>query len=191
MGVDFASTADKLKLKDRDFCAVSVGRLIPGGGVILVDGWRGHVSTGEAQLKVSALAQQYGKTLHMIGIETQGKGEEFFNAVKYSTSLPVWPFTPGNRSKGYRFQEQMAPAFQFSRAWISDEPNEYLRQFKDEWAGWMAGAPHDDTLDATFYMLRAGADNMMAGFWEDPDLPEIWDEEEENPFYSLAAQHVR
>ena len=191
MGVDFASTADKLRLKDRDFCAVSVGRLIPGGGIILVDGWRGHVSTGEAQLKVSALAQQYGRTLHMIGIETQGKGEEFFNAVKYSTSLPVWPFTPGNRSKGYRFQEQMAPAFQFSRAWISDEPNEYLGQFKDEWAGWMAGAPHDDTLDATYYMLRAGAENMMAGFWEDPDLPELWDEEEVSPFAELGSQHVR
>ena len=191
MGVDFASTADKLKLKDRDYFAISVGRLIPGGGIILVDGFRGHVSTGEAELKVKAFAEQYGHGLQAVGIETQGKGEEFYNMLLHGTSLPIIPFTPRNQSKGYRFQERMAPTFQFSRAWISDEPNEYLTQFKHEWAGWMAGAPHDDTLDATWYMLLAGGGNLLAEFFEQNDVPNLYIENEESPFAALGAQSVR
>jgi hypothetical protein len=191
MGVDFASTADKLRLKDRDYFAISVGRLIPGGGIVLIDGWRGHVSTGEAQQRVESFARQYGAKVHAIGVETQGKGEEFFNILLHSTILPVVPFTPENLNKGRRFQDRMAPAFQFTRAWISDEPNEYLAQFRDEWAGWEAGAPHDDTLDATYYMLLAGSENLMAAFWEENELPPLYVEEEANPFASLGAQSVR
>jgi hypothetical protein len=192
MGVDYATTADKLKSSARDYFALSVGVLLPGGGIVLIDGFRAHLSQGEAEDKVKSWAGKYSQRVQAIGIENVTTGAEFFNRLLTSTSLPVIPSPLGNKGKGERFEKQMGPMFQMSRAWISDAPIKYLRDFRDEWAGWEAGAPHDDTLDATWHMLRTGVENLMPGqFVDEAELPVDLYDEDWSPFNSLGGQSGR
>ena len=153
IGIDYASTADKLHDKDRDYFALAVGRLIPGGGVVLVDGYREHVSQGEAETLTRAWATNYA-TCSLVCIEAIGKGEEFYHLMLSNSRLPLYPATTGGKSKGNRFEKQMAPLFQMSRVWITSEENKFVNEFRDEWMRWDL-APHDDCLDACYYMIVA------------------------------------
>jgi len=188
IGVDYASTADKLKSRDRDYFSVSVGRLVPGGGIVLVGGYRDKISQGEAEDKIKSIAAMYGDRLVAVGVDIGGKGEEYFNRLVMTTQLPLIPVRHKNINKGERFQRMMAPHFQMGRVWVSDEPSEYLGDFRYEWAGWQAGAPHDDTLDATWGMLVAGQDHLaMSIAPESADgEAEVWGASEANPFLSLG-----
>jgi hypothetical protein len=150
MGVDYASSSDKISGKERDYFAVAIGRIIPGGGVIVCDGFRDHVSQGEAEHKLKALASVYNPVL--IGIENIGKGEEFYGLMLRSTNLPLMPCHTGRSSKADRFEKQMAPIFEFSRAWMSDAETNFLKAFEEEWL-LFPNAEHDDTLDAVYWML--------------------------------------
>jgi hypothetical protein len=162
MGVDYASTADQLTANRRDFFAVAIGRALPGGaGVVLVDGYRGQISQGEAEYKLKELAGNY-PTTELIGVESLGKGEEFFNLMLRTSSLPILPMHTGRSSKGERFEKGMAPLFQFRRAWVVDVETPFIRAFKQEWVRWPQGT-HDDTLDAVYWMLYVGAPHLMGG----------------------------
>lgn len=178
MGVDYASTADKLHGERRDYFAVAIGRALPGGGMVLVDGFRDHVSQGEAEHKVRALAAQYPTTT-MIGVESAGKGEEFFHLLLRTSLLPLTPKHPGGSSKGERFERGMAPLFESGRVWIADVETPFLRAFRDEWLAWPR-SPHDDTLDAVFWMLNAGKDYVTV---QPPRRPKV-----ENPIYGFARR---
>jgi phage terminase large subunit-like protein len=156
MGVDYASAADKLKGDRRDYFAVAIGRALPGGGVVLVDGFRDKLSQGEAEDKLKELAALYPRVT-MIGVESVGKGEEFFHLMLRSTYLPLHAMHPGSASKGERFERGMAPLFESSRVWVADVETPFLRAFRDEWLQW-PGGDHDDTLDAVFWMLRVAVD---------------------------------
>ena len=183
LGVDYASTADKLKGQDRDYFAVAVMRQIPGGGMVLVDGYRDHLSQGEAEEKIKAIAAMYPGVLTGIGIDVGGKGEEYFNRLVMTTTLPVVPVPHKNIPKGKKFQDQMAPHFQMGRCWISDAPTEYLSLFKGEWVGWEAGAANDDTLDAAWSAMYAGMDNLNPDYFAPDDNPiPVALMEEANPF---------
>ncbi|MEN8242524.1 MAG: hypothetical protein ABFS17_11420 [Chloroflexota bacterium] len=161
IGVDYASTADQLTAGRRDFFAVAIGRALPGGaGVVLVDGFRGKVSQGEAELQLKRLAEQY-PTTQVIGVEAVGKGEEFFHLMLRTSRLPLQPVSTGRSSKGERFEKGMAPLFQFRRAWVSDIETPFIRAFKDEWVRWPQGE-HDDTLDAVYWMLYVGAPHLIS-----------------------------
>ena len=169
IGMDFASTADKLKDRKADYCAIAVGRLIPGGGVILVDGFRGHVSQGEAIQKLESMAVTY-PTLQLIAVEKEGVGGQFVQQLQMYPHLPIHPCTtadkispnvPSARNKGDRFQVQMAPVFQRGAARLSNKPSPFLNTFRNEWVSWPLGT-YDDTLDAVYYMLYAAT--MFGGF---------------------------
>lgn len=160
MGVDYASTADQLTAGRRDYFAVAVGRALPGGaGVVLVDGFRGKVSQGEAEMELKQMADRY-PTTQVIGVEAVGKGEEFFHLLLRTSRLPLQPVSTGRSSKGERFEKGMAPLFQFRRAFISDAETPFLRAFREEWVRWPHGE-HDDTLDAVYWMLYVGAPHLM------------------------------
>ena len=160
MGVDYASTADEMVGSERDYFAAAIGRVLPGGaGVVLVDGFRGRVSQGEAEQRLKALAEIYGTT-QLIGVEAVGKGEEFYHLLLRSSNLPIMPYQPGGRSKGQRFERGMAPLFQFNRAWVSDIETGFIKSFREEWLQWPFGE-HDDTLDAVYWMLRAGLPHLF------------------------------
>ena len=108
-GIDFASTEDKLFDRERDYFALGIGRGIPGGGIVIVDGFRGKISTGEALQKVQAFAAMY-PTLTTVGVEKFGKGEEFKNLLLYETNLPILPLpTKGTpvKSKGKDFRKNL------------------------------------------------------------------------------------
>lgn len=154
MGVDYASTADQMKTKDRDYFSISIGRVIPSGGVVLVDGYRDKISSGDAETMVKSFARTYNPV--EIGFDKSGKGEDAFNRLR-AAGLPMIECPPkgmGKRSKGERFEGQggLGSAFQFSQAWISDAETPFLKAFRDEWAGW-PGGKNDDTLDSTYWML--------------------------------------
>lgn len=169
MGMDFASTADKLKDRKADYCSISIGRLIPGGGIILVDGFRGHVSQGEAIQKLESLAVTY-PTLQLIVVEKEGVGGQFVQMLQMYPHLSIHPATtadkispnvPSARNKGDRFQKQMAPVFERGTARISNRPTKFLNTFRNEWISWPL-LKNDDTLDSTYYMLYAGT--MLGAF---------------------------
>lgn len=155
-GVDYASaTAGQT---DRDYFALAIGRLTPQGTIVVVDGFRDRVSQGEAEMKLKALAQIYNPSL--VGIENIGKGEEFYGLMLRTSSLPLMPCHTGRRSKADRFEKQMAPLFEFSRAWVSDAQTPFLQAFENEWL-MFPNAEHDDTLDAVYWMLSVAQNNVL------------------------------
>jgi len=159
MGVDYASTGDKLLSGKRDYCCIAIGKYIPGGGVVLVDGFRGKVSQGEAEQRMGALAAMWEPLV--VGVEAIGKGEEFYYLLLNKTTLPLMKYS-SSKNKGRKFEKEMAPLFEFSRAWISSAETPFLKAFRDEWMQWPRGE-HDDTLDAVYWMLRASEGNLAAG----------------------------
>lgn len=153
MGVDYASVSDKLRHKDRDYFALSVFRAIPGGGLVLFDGFRGHVTKGEGLQVVANYAALYPST-KLIGVESIGKGEEFYNDLAltkdmYGKPLKLKAIKHGRVSKGDRFENWLGPRFMAGRIWISDTPNDFLTEFENEWLMYPS-AEHDDCLDAVY-----------------------------------------
>jgi phage terminase large subunit-like protein len=188
IGVDYGSSIDRQKSnEDLDYCTIAWGRGIPGGGVVLEGGWRDRVSQGEAEMKLKSVCASFGPRVQIVTIENVSAGKEFYALMLRSSSLPVMEGQPGNRSKGERFQKKMAPLFEFSRVWVSDSSDPFLSEFTAEWVGYPF-APHDDTLDAVFWMLNGAVGNLMT-----PDvegLPDYGSEfEDETPFSGLRDHH--
>lgn len=157
MGVDYASSSAHQKNGRRDYFAVAIGRAIPHGGIVLVDGFRAQVTQGEALAKVQALAAQYNPQI--VAVESVGKGEEFYNLLLTESKALVVPVHTGRQSKAERFEHGMAPMFHFGRALVSDVETAFLRAFRDEWLRWPQGE-HDDTLDAVYWMLNSATHQL-------------------------------
>ncbi len=159
MGVDYASTADKQRDNDRDYLAIAIGCAQPNrSGIILIDGYRGHLSHAEAQDKLLELVNFYPNT-EVIGIESVSKGEEFYQSLSSHPQLPIVRMNPGGQGKGPRFQNVMAPLFQRGWARTSDKESPFMQAFRREWLRWPWG-DHDDTLDAVYWMLFAGQSHL-------------------------------
>jgi phage terminase large subunit-like protein len=171
MGIDYASSAGDLRYRDRDYCSISIGKAMPTGGVVLVDGFRDRLPRAEAVLKVRAIAGMY-PTLVSIGVEAEGTGIEFYNDLALTTTLPVLPMRTKGRSKGTRFEDIMAPRFEMSQAWISDVRTPFVTKFIDEWCGW-PDSDHDDTLDSTYYMLAVSG-MFLKDLEQSDDIPDPW-----------------
>lgn len=154
IGIDYASTSDKQKSEERDYFSLSIGRVVPSGGVVLIDGYRERITPGEAENIVQSYYARYKPV--QIGFDKTGKGEEMF--YRLLAKIPVMVACPpkgmGKVSKGERFEGHggLGPLFQFSQAWISDTSTPFLNSFRDEWSAWPNGK-HDDTLDSTYWML--------------------------------------
>ena len=159
IGVDYASAADKLKADRRDYFAVAIGRAMPGGGIVLEDGFRAKLSQGEAEQELVRLISNYPYTV-IVGVEAVAKGEEFLQMMRRGYPLPWQPMHPGSRRKGDRFEKFMGVEFQNKRVWISDVETEFLHAFREEWLQWPY-ADHDDTLDAVAWMLESGQQYLL------------------------------
>lgn len=159
-GVDFASTADKLRDGKRDYFALAIGVGVPGVGVVLTDGVREHLSTEEALQLVQSKASMY-PSLQMVGIEKYGKGEEFFNLCRAHLGVKVLPCPLAGtapKSKGQRYQGMggLETWFFNSKAWVADTKLPFIDFFIDEWIGWdgeKTRSGHDDCLDAVYWLL--------------------------------------
>ena len=158
-GVDFASSDDRLTEGKRDYFALAVGKAIPGGGVVLVDGLRGKFPSSDSMGHIQAFRVKH-QSLDVVGVEKWGKGETFKDMLLYNTDLPVLPCplagTPV-KSKGQRYQSEggLAPMFVDGRLWVTSKRNEFIDAFVDEWVGWdgtKSKTGHDDCLDAVYWM---------------------------------------
>lgn len=165
-GIDFASTEDKLKDSKRDYFALSVLAALPWGGGVLIDGFREHLEFFEAVNRVKAFASKY-PTLVTVGVEKWGAGEKFKEALLYNSRLNVVPFPfEGSpvRSKGQRYQSELAPMFVDGRLWISDAPVQFIQQFKEEWITWDGGKTatgHDDCMDSLYVASGVAQGHLM------------------------------
>jgi len=167
MGIDYASTSQVGRSDDRDYFALAVVRAIPGLAV-LVDGIRERMPRGDAEKKVRAIASMY-PTLNAIGVEMEGKGEQFYEQLASTGNLKLLPMRTLGRSKAFRFEDIMAKHFEFSKVWVSDKTTPFLRAFRDEWVNWDAKQKHqhDDTLDAAYYALASAGVFMRSA--EEPE----------------------
>lgn len=165
-GIDFASSEDKLKDKERDYFALAVMAAIPWGGSVLIDGFREHLEFFEAVQRVIAFSSKY-PTLVTVGVEKWGSGEKFKEALLYSSRLSVIPWPSEGapvRSKGQRYQMELAPMFVDGRLWISDSPSPFISNFTEEWVSWDGGKTatgHDDCLDAVYVCCGVSQGHLM------------------------------
>lgn len=155
-GIDFASTEDKLKEgAGRDFFALAVIAGLPWGGGVIIDGFVEQLGFFEAVQRVTTFSDKY-PTLVTVGVEKFGAGEKFSTNLIYNTKLPVVSFPPKGapvRSKGQRYQKELAPMFTDGRLWLSDISNKFIDTFTQEWISWDGGKTstgHDDCLDAVY-----------------------------------------
>ena len=155
MGVDYASSADLVASSNPDNTAIAAVARLPSGDRVIMDGWYGQVSQAEAELKLNQWAGSFDH-LELIGLETDGTGRELYSVMARNTDLPLLEMGTGGRSKGYRFEEVMAPYFEMGRVWLAHPYSPFVRKFMDEWVSWQ-GLKSDecDTLDAVFYALAA------------------------------------
>lgn len=165
-GIDFASTEDKLKEKERDYFALAVLQALPWGGSVLIDGFREHLGFYEAVERVKLFATRY-PSLVTVGVEKWGSGEKFKEALLYNSTLPVvaFPFEGAVvRSKGQRYQYELAPMFVDGRLWMPDVKKPFHEQFKQEWITWDGGKTitgHDDCLDAVYTACGVAQGHLM------------------------------
>ncbi len=167
---DYASVAKDQALKGRDYFALAVVGHHPKGFLILLDGIRKHVDRAEAEQIFMNYCSNYHKQGRLIraGIEKHGKGEEFADTMmRAAEGWKVKQLTTGNRSKGERFENQLAPVMMGDRFRITTAPNAFIDQFVDEYLSYdgMDTYPND-CLDAVYYCVR-----LAKGFikWSDVD----------------------
>lgn len=179
-GVDYASTQYEIGEKEKDRFSIGVECMIPGGGAIVIDGFVGNVSQGEAELKLMQWAGMY-KPIR-IGVEDLGAGREFYSRLIRNPNLPVVPSKVGNKSKGVRFEKELAPLFEFNKIMLSSQDNEFLKEFRDEWVSYPNGK-HDDTLDSVWHATKQALPNLenitnVEGFMPIPKKkikhPSVW-----------------
>jgi hypothetical protein len=190
MAVDYASVAKHQELKGRDHFALSVVAVHPNGFGVLIDGYYAHVSRAEAESIGISWGVEYGDRLLAFGVEKQGKGEEYYNMMLRAAPFAVKDLSPGNISKGKRFEDQMAPLFKAGKMRVSNEPNNrFLDQFLNEWLSW-DGSGHyfDDCLDAAYYAAR-----LIKGFIKPTgdDVPGLFSRFKEatgNPLFKFARR---
>jgi hypothetical protein len=188
MGLDYASTGDKVRDKDRDYFGLAIVRHIPGIAVV-VGGVREQLSRGAAEKKVRSIAAMY-PTLKAIGVEMEGKGEEFYAQLATTGTLPLVPMRTRGKSKGFRFEDVMAKHFEFSHVWLADQETPFLSAFRDEWAAWDGTQKtHDDTLDAVYYALAA-AGVFLTNIEEAEEMdfsPRYRERRHANPFNAFGS----
>ena len=191
MGIDYASTADRIRIgEDRDYFAAAWGRITPNGTLVLEDGIRAKISQADAEQRIISFVQMY-PYLKQIGVESIGKGEEFYTllmrAPVFMPLMPIRSHTGEARSKGSRFEKVLAKLFQYGRIMISDRETEFLKAFKDEWISW-PGAQHDDTLDAVYMMVKAAEGYIsIPSIQPDPTMSPVFEKRKKrvNPWSEL------
>lgn len=166
MAVDFASTTDRIK-RDTDYFSVSIGRVIPSGGVVCIGGFIDRLSMAEGISKLQALYEMYRPVL--IGVEKLGSGRQFIELLLQSTKLPILGLplegTP-MKSKGQKFEDVLNSLFATGRMWISSFHDQYLKTFIDQWISWDGGAQksrtgHDDALDSMYLLSLVAQGHVM------------------------------
>lgn len=141
----------------RDHFALAVFAVHPNGKLILIDGWFGHVTQGQAEDKLRNYADKYGERVQVIQIEKLGKGESFANWALKDLPYYIKPEGVGGKGKSERFEMELGPVFRRGKVWVADDPDhEFISQAYDEWISWDGtGRFFDDCLDAMWHAINA------------------------------------
>ena len=163
LGIDYASVSDKLKTAKRDYFTLSIFRGMPGGGIVIVGGLRAHLTKKEGLDALARYSDQHN-TLQLVGVESLGKGEEFYNDALLLRDIqggiyPLMKIQHGRKSKGERFEDWLAPRFESGRIWVTNAPDPFITEFINEWLLW-PNAQHDDCLDAVYMGAVAAEGNL-------------------------------
>src|SRR3990172_1843091 len=152
---------------------------------------RGDILGDGLRMKIGiSWGVDYQDRLLFMGVEKQGKGEEYYNVMLRSAPFPVRDMTPGNMSKGKRFENQMAPLFKQGKVRVSNEPdNRFLDQFLGEWLAW-DGTGHyfDDCLDAVYYAVALIKGFIKPSAEDIPGVRSIFDSVTKNPLFKFARR---
>lgn len=161
LGVDYTSTEDPRK-EQGDFFSICVGTIIPGNmGIVVEDGIRTKCSHAEAQDLVIAWATKYSN-VYGLGVEAIITGQLFYldllnNAILRASGITPMPVR-FNKSKGYRYEKELAPLHQRARIRWTDKESEFMTALHDEWISWEGDpleANHpNDALDSLYAMMR-------------------------------------
>lgn len=152
--IDYASVAKDQILRGRDYFALSVVGHHPNDYLILLDGVRKHVDYAEAQQMAMNWGSEYHKEGRLIrmGIEKQGKGEDFGNEIMRLVPWRVKLLTPSNKSKNFRIENELATLMFNRRLRITSERNTYIGHYLDEYLSWDGlGTYPNDCLDSVYY----------------------------------------
>ena len=197
IGIDYSSTADPRKT-DVDYFALAVGKMIPGiHKLVIVDGIRERVTQADAELAVVSKAREYPRLIQ-IGVEAIITGDEFLKVLLRSDLLKAGIVPEGlkggpfQKSKGYRYEKIMGPAFQRKQVLLSTAENEFINTFRDEYLNWQGDAMekqyHNDTLDAVFNVIWMAMPNFARriGELEGEVTNPLWRKKKsQNPFVGL------
>jgi len=158
IGIDYASVRSKQELRGRDYFAMAKFLLSPEGYLVLVGGYRDHVTRAEAEEVALNWGNQAGDNMRKMGIEKVGKGEEFANWMLLNAPFRVKEQGVANKSKETRFETELAQVFRQGKVRVSDEPsNPFIQQFLAEWLAWDGTEAYsDDCLDAVWHGVVAG-----------------------------------
>ena len=196
MGVDYASTSDLIRFKERDYCVIVWGKVTPQRRLIVVDGIREHLTQQEAYQALIATAARM-HNLQQVGVEAIGKGEEFAELLRMSDIyLPLMPIRSHSglaRTKGGRFERVLAPAFQRGDILLSDRQTPFLKAFRDEWLMWDGtGKFTDDCLDAVYMMVKAAEGWVYAPVLASDEIAPVdraRAHHQPNPFSGIRDHH--
>jgi len=167
MGVDYAEDQDGLG--GGDPFALSVGAVLPGGGIIApIDGFVGHITKGEGLAKVASFVGKYPNTM-LVGVEAIGEARAFYsdllllNDINGSPiplfKIPSHKFTKRPGKPKNRFEDWLATRFQMGRIRVPDILGDFGERFYEEWLMYPNGK-HDDCLDAVYFLSLAAEGEM-------------------------------
>ena len=162
LGVDYTSTEDPRKERG-DFFSICVGAIIPGNlGVVVEDGIRTKCSHAEAEDLVIAWVTKH-LNVYALGIEAIITGQLFYNDLLNNAILRAAGIVPMpvrfNKSKGYRYEKELAPLHQRGRVKWTDKESKFMTILHDEWISWegdpLEALHPNDALDSLYAMVRA------------------------------------
>lgn len=153
-GTDYASNRDAARNASGkgDYFALCYLAKLPGSGAVVVDGVidRCTQAQGEAyMLRAQEIYPMWMKN----GVESIGKGDDFFQVLMRNPLLRVIPLTPGGRGKAERIERELSPWLENGTIRISDANTPFLNELRRELDAW-PNVDHDDAIDALYYAMR-------------------------------------
>lgn len=155
-GVDYASVADPTKRNpEQSHFALAYVAKTPEGGAVVVDGVLVQCSQAEAEGHLVAAQGAFPGWLHA-GIETDGKGEDFYQLCFRNPGLRVVPYKVGGRlSKADRQYRWLGPPLQFGRLRLSDAETPFLNNLRRFLVEYPNVSEHDPGWDAADAVVQA------------------------------------
>jgi hypothetical protein len=150
-GVDPAGVGNAQKIKEGklDFFAMGYVAPLPGGGAVVTDGVLQRCTQAEAEVYMRQ-AQSIFPGFRM-GVESDGKGEDFIAMITRNPGLRIIPVRSKKRSKQERYR-MMQPWFENGIVKVSDAETPFLNELRRELENYPY-VENDDALDAVFWAL--------------------------------------